>query len=207
MEMFGNVAINQTKWEVEALVNLCTNVTDGTHDTPERVPVGVPFITSKNIRPYEIDLTNLEFVSMETHQEIIKRCNPKSGDILYTNIGVNVGNAVANRLGFSFSLKNVALFQLNTAKLDPYYMESLLNNPGFKESRLQFSSVGGAQKFMSLDVLREMPIPIPPLDLQERFATVVQCYERLHSQQREASRQAELLFQGLLADAFNMCQY
>jgi len=104
VEIFGNVALNQMKWEVESLVNLCTNVTDGTHDTPERVPVGVPFITSKNVRPHEIDLTNLEFVSMETHQEIIKRCNPRLGDILYTNIGVNVGNAVANRLGLSFGL-------------------------------------------------------------------------------------------------------
>ena len=81
-------------------------------------------------------------------------------------------------------------------------MESLLNNPGFKESRLQFSSVGGAQKFMSLDVLREMPIPIPPLDLQERFSAVVRRYERLHAQQREATRQAEMLFLGLLSQVF-----
>ena len=82
-------------------------------------------------------------------------------------------------------------------------MKSLLNNPGFKESRLQLSSVGGAQKFMSLDVLREMPIPTPPLDLQERFAGIVQRYECLRAQQREGERQAEMLFQGLLEGAFN----
>ena len=123
VEMFGDVALNPMKWKVESLVNLCTNVTDGTHDTPERIPVGVPFITSKNVRPYEIDLTNLEYVSMETHQEIIKRCNPRWGDILYTNIGVNVGNAVANRLGFSFSLKNTCPLPIEHRKAKPILYE------------------------------------------------------------------------------------
>ena len=33
---------------------------------------------------------------------------------------------------------------------------------------------------------------------QERFAQIVACYERLRAQMQESTRQAELLFQGLL---------
>ncbi|MBD1826030.1 restriction endonuclease subunit S [Microcoleus vaginatus GB1-A2] len=202
LEMFGNPVTNPEGWDILPLNKLCTNITDGTHDTPDRLPSGVPFITSKNIRPYQMDLTDLEFVSLETHQEIIKRCNPSFGDILYTNIGVNVGNAVANRLKFSFSLKNVALLQPNHKILNHLFLESLLNNEIFKRHIIQISSIGGAQKFISLEVLRNISVIKPPLPLQEKFAQIVQKFDRLRTQQREADRQAEHLFQTLLHRAF-----
>ncbi len=43
----------------------------------------------------------------------------------------------------------------------------------------------------------------PPLPLQEKFAVIVQRFERLRAQQREAERQAGHLFQTLLHRAFN----
>jgi type I restriction enzyme S subunit len=47
-----------------------------------------------------------------------------------------------------------------------------------------------------------MTIPLPPLALQEKFVRIVQQFERLRAQQREAERQAEHLFQTLLHRAF-----
>ncbi len=43
---------------------------------------------------------------------------------------------------------------------------------------------------------------VPPLPLQEKFAQIVQKFERLRIQQQEAERQAEHLFQTLLHRAF-----
>jgi type I restriction enzyme, S subunit len=37
---------------------------------------------------------------------------------------------------------------------------------------------------------------------QERFAQIVTRYEKLRAQMRESTRQAELLFQGLLYESF-----
>ncbi|MCI0639539.1 MAG: restriction endonuclease subunit S [Gemmataceae bacterium] len=201
-EVFGDPISNAKKYDRSKLSAICTNITDGTHDTPERVSAGVPFITSKNIRPFEIDLTDLEFVTPEVHREIIKRCNPQFGDVLYTNIGVNVGNAVANCLPFEFSLKNVALIQPNRGKLEPRFIESLLNHIRFKESILNVSSVAGAQKFVSLDVLRGVEIIVPPLPLQKRFALIADRHERSEKVHREALRQGEHVFQTLLHRAF-----
>jgi type I restriction enzyme, S subunit len=202
LERFGNPIRNSERWPTIPLSEVCDNITDGTHDTPERVRSGVPFLTSKNIRPFEFDLTELEFVTEETHREIIKRCNPRFGDVLYTNIGVNVGNAVANRLGFEFSLKNVALIQPDFSKLDAAFLEALLNNSSFKKKILRCASVGGAQKFVSLELLRGIEIVVPPLTLQQTFASVVERVQYLLAVQREAVRQADHLFQSLLHDAF-----
>jgi hypothetical protein len=43
---------------------------------------------------------------------------------------------------------------------------------------------------------------MPRKSLQEKFAEIVQKFERLRAQQREAERQAEHLFQTLLHQAF-----
>ena len=202
LEMFGNPVRNQKGWRVSQLLDVCDNITDGTHDTPARFPSGVPFITSKNIRPFEIDLSVLEFVTQKTHQEIIKRCNPRLGDILYTNIGVNVGSAVANRLPFEFSLKNVALIQPDCNKLNSFFLEMLLNYEPFKQSILKVSSTGGAQKFISLKVLRYIQVILPPIALQKEFARRVEAVERLKTTHRESLAQLDALFASLQHRAF-----
>lgn len=50
--------------------------------------------------------------------------------------------------------------------------------------------------------VKDLPVSVPPLPLQEKFAQIVQTFERLRTQQREAERQAEHLFQTLLHRAF-----
>jgi type I restriction enzyme, S subunit len=166
------------------------------------VESGIPFITSKNIRPFEVDLSELDFVSPETHQDIIKRCNPRPGDVLYTNIGVNVGNAVANRLSFEFSLKNVALIQPDFARLDSRFLEALVNHGAFKESVLRVSSIGGAQKFISLKVLRAVSIVLPPIESQREFARRVRAVEKLKTAQRASLAELDALFATLQHRAF-----
>lgn len=201
-EMFGDPVANERGWPSEQLNDVCRNITDGTHDTPERTETGVPFITSKNVRPFEFDLSNLEYVSEETHKDIIKRCNPKLGDILYTNIGASVGAAVKNYLDFEFSLKNVALIQPDTDIIKSDYLEYALNNQNFKAALLSVSAAGGAQKFVTLKALRSTAIPLPPIEaqasFQERISALRACAKLLKTQ----SRHFESLFAALQHRAF-----
>ena len=95
------------------LEEVCTKITDGTHDTPERLTEGIKFITGKHIRPFSIDYNNSDYVTIKVHTEIYKRCNPEYGDILYTNIGVNYATAAMNTVNYEFSMKNVALLKYN----------------------------------------------------------------------------------------------
>lgn len=203
LDLFGDPVRNDKNWRRVHLLDRCRNITDGTHDTPDRVASGIPFITSKNIRPFEFDLSNLDFVTIETHREIIRRCNPQRGDVLYTNIGVNVGNAVVNRLDFDFSLKNVALIQPDFEKLDSLFLEALLNHNRFKEAILRTSSVGGAQKFVSLTILRGFEIILPPISLQRSFAAQVEAAHRIKKSQQTSLSKLGALFASLQHRAFH----
>jgi type I restriction enzyme S subunit len=61
---------------------------------------------------------------------------------------------------------------------------------------------GSDQPYINPTELVEMRVYTPPFTLQQKFARIVQKFERLRAQQREAERQAEHLFQTMLHRAF-----
>ncbi len=59
-----------------------------------------------------------------------------------------------------------------------------------------------SQANLFIGQIATLPVLLPPLALQERFAAIAQRHERLRGQQRKALRQAEQLFGALLGRAF-----
>ena len=200
--MFGDPVNNPSQWESYVLSEVCSKITDGTHDTPRRLKAGVKFITGKHIRPYFVDFENSDYVSQEVHETIYKRCNPELGDILYTNIGVNLGTAAKNNMDYEFSMKNVALLKYNRDYLNGSYLEFMLNSPNMKKEVIRIASLGGAQKFLSLTQIRNLSVLIPPLALQNKFSKSI---EELLIQKKSAERSllhTDELFNSLLQKAF-----
>ena len=62
---------------------------------------------------------------------------------------------------------------------------------------------GQTRARVSMGELARLPIPVPPLQLQQEFAAQVERVERVRGVQREALRQAEDLFASLLNRAFS----
>lgn len=68
---------------------------------------------------------------------------------------------------------------------------------------IQRSTTLAMKRMITKGKLEELLFFKPPLQLQQKFATLVARHERLRATQREALRQAEHLFQTLLHQAFN----
>jgi type I restriction enzyme M protein len=71
-------------WPVKELSEVTTKITDGAHFTPTYMETGVPFL-----RVTDITESNLskKFIPQEEHIELIKRCRPEKGDVLYSKNG------------------------------------------------------------------------------------------------------------------------
>lgn len=202
LDMFGDPVMNPKGWEEILMDEACEKVTDGTHDTPIRLTEGIKFITGKHIRPYNIDYDNSDYVTKTVHDEIYRRCNPEFGDVLYTNIGVNLGTAALNKVNYEFSMKNVALFKPKHELITGRYIEYFLNSKNMKAKILWIGSIGGAQKFLSLTQLRKLKVNLPPLALQNEFAARVSAIEKQKSQAKASLLEAENLFNSLMQRAF-----
>jgi type I restriction enzyme, S subunit len=201
-DMFGDPVSNPKGWEVKFMKDICHKVTDGTHDTPERLTEGVKFITGKHIRPSKVDYENSDYVTQDVHKEIYRRCNPENGDVLYTNIGVNLGTAAMNTVDYEFSMKNVALLKCKKKTLYGKYLEQFLNSKNMKANIVWIASIGGAQKFLSLTQIRKLKVAVPPIKDQKSFADRVQKIETQKAAMTTALKELQNNFNALMQGAF-----
>lgn len=84
-------------------------------------------------------------------------------------------------------------------RVNPLFLVFVLKH---NEKRLLQLARGANTEGLTLPMLESIPVPNVPLPLQEQFACIIQKFERVRRQQREATRQAEHLFQTLLHRAF-----
>ena len=175
------------------------DVRDGTHDTPKYVgDDGVPLITSRNFQAGKICFEGAKLISKSDHELIRRRSQVQKDDILYSMIGGNIGNQVLVDTDREFSIKNVALFKyISRSCTLPFYLNLFLETVTLS---LQEKAVGGAQPFVSLSLLRNIPFALPSFAEQSRIVTRVAELRRLCAdlRQRLAERQS---VQARLAEA------
>jgi len=155
-------------WSVENAQFAFNEVRDGTHDSPKDAAEGVPLVTSKNLNVGSIDFNNTKTISLDDHSEISKRSGVKKGDLLFSMIGT-IGNVAIVPENTEFSVKNVGLFRANPILLYERYSFFWLLSDTYQRY-LDDKKRGGSQKFVSLGILRESPVPIAPLNEQNRIA-------------------------------------
>lgn len=166
------------------------DVRDGTHDTPKYVEKdGVPLITSRNFESGKIRFDDAKSISRSDHELIMRRSRVDRGDILYSMIGGNIGNQVLVDTDREFSIKNVALFKYVSRSCTlPLYLNLFLQTVTLS---LQARAVGGAQPFVSLSLLRNIPFPLPPTAEQSRIVTRVTALRRLCADLRQRLQTAK----------------
>lgn len=186
------------------LETVCNLISDGTHHTPTYLERGVAFLSVKNVsRPTgKIDFSDIKFISQKQHDEISKRSKPEMGDILYTKIGATYGVAKTVETNREFSIfVSLALLKPKRERILPKYLESVMNSRFVKRQADNLVSGIGVPD-LHLREIKTFRVPLPEILLQEKFVAIVQKFERIRRQQREATRQAEHLFQTLLHRAF-----
>lgn len=160
------------------LPEICSLVTDGTHDSPKLQTEGIPFIKGKNISSGRIDFENCDFITEEDHAKCIKRVKPQPGDVLFANIG-SVGDVALVKEEREFSIKNVALFRPDGDKVDIRYFYYLVSSPIFKGGLLNVKS-GAAQPFISLESFRRQRFRIQASkQAQRRIGSILSNYDDL----------------------------
>ena len=202
LEIFGDPLKNENGWKLKELQDVCIKITDGTHHSPFNTEEGdIPYITAKNITKNGFDFRKLTYISKEVHEEIYKRCNPEIGDVLYIKDGVTTGIALVNTLEYEFSLLSSVALLKPSKDLNPYYLSHLLNlDIMYKKIR---SNMGGAAiTRLTIIKIKKIKIPIPPIELQNKFAKISQQVEKTTQAQKETSQELKSLFNTLTQKAF-----
>ena len=192
-DMFGDPVENEKGWEVKKLGEVCSQITDGTHNSPTNTKNGdFKYVTAKNIKKEGIVLDNITYVDADTHHSIYSRCNPEYGDILYIKDGATTGIATINNLNEEFSLlSSVALLKLED-KIINYYLKAVLNTPSLYNC-IRTNMGGAAITRLTLVKIKAIKIPLPPLPLQHLFTQRIEQIERQKSAVQKSITDLETL--------------
>lgn len=113
---------------------------------------------------------NVTYVSKDIHEEIFKRCNPEPGDVLFIKDGATTGVVTINNLEKPFSLlSSVALLKVKREILLPEFLVHVLRSQYTRELIARQMQGTGIPR-VTLKKLKELWIPIPPLNEQYRIS-------------------------------------
>ena len=148
------------EWKEYKATDFCTNVTDGTHDSPKPKAEGHYLITSKHLQNNVIDFSSAYRISEEDYMRVIQRSRVEQFDILFSMIGT-IGNTVrVVSPEVDFAVKNMAIFKMGQNDLKSkwlYYWLKSSTAKAYISSRL----AGSTQSYLTLDALRNFPIYAP----------------------------------------------
>ena len=156
-------------WKWVCLGELCTQITDGTHKTPTYQDEGIPFLSVKNISSGSFDLKDVKYISEEEHAELVRRCNPKKGDVLVCRIGT-LGKAITIDFDMEFSIfVSLGLIKTTNTILSDYIVQVI--NSGYGDAWVMANKAGGAMHTykINLNSLSLLSVPFPPLAEQKRI--------------------------------------
>ena len=178
-------------WEWCYLNDICTVVTDGTHHTPTYTEKGIPFLSVKDLSSGKINFSDTRFISLQEHQELIKRCHPEFGDVLLTKVGTT-GIAVSINTKDDFSIfVSVALLKLVTGTVDTNFITRLINSPLVKKYSSE-GTEGVGNKNLVLRKIKAFIVPLPPLKEQHRIVEkidrLMEKVDRLEKLKKERDR-------------------
>ncbi|ELA9729482.1 restriction endonuclease subunit S [Vibrio alginolyticus] len=186
------------------LGTLCSVVTKGT--TPTSIGLkfeesGVPFLRIQNLRELTVSLEDCLYVSADTH-ETLKRSKIRAGDFLITIAGT-IGRVAIVPDDFPECNCNqaVAILRFDRTKLLSRYLLHWLSTDDAL-NQIRGKKVTATISNLSLSQIKELEIPLPPLEEQKRIAAILDKADAIRQKRKQAIDLADEFLRSVFLDMF-----
>lgn len=161
-------------WRRLPLADACSLITDGSHYSPATVPEGMPYVTVRDVVGGVVDIAGSARIAVRDFRQLeANGCRPQRDDVLFSKDGT-VGRVARVRDDRPFVvLSSLAILRPAQDVVLPQYLESVLTSPGAQD-QARLSRTGTALRRVVLRNLRQLRIPVPPLDEQQRIVDILQ---------------------------------
>ena len=158
------------KYKLKDLVKEKTQGVNTTTDEIKYVSSGIKIIQAKNIKKYEYDFDKENYITLETYNQMKDNHKLKNGDILFTNIGSQLGNCAI------FDSNEKCIITWNVLKLVPnklvnnYYLCYYLN---YKSDFIRTLNSSSTMPFVSGKTITNIDCRIPNVEYQNKVVTIL----------------------------------
>ncbi len=160
-------------WKWVKLAAITSKITDGEHKTPRRVSsyCGYYLLSARNVRDGSIALDNVDYVDKEEFEQLAKRCNPLTGDVLISCSG-SVGRcAVVNDDNNYVMVRSAAM--VSPIIFDSRFLMYAIRSECI-QSQVRNRTKQTAQANLFQDAIRNLVVPFPPLAEQKRIVAKIE---------------------------------
>lgn len=154
------------------LSDVCSIITDGTHQPPKFVSDGIPFIFVANIIDNKVTYDAEKFIDQSTYDELIKRTPIEIGDVLLSTVGSYGHPAVVKTDKKFLFQRHIAYLKPKKDIIDSDYLHGAILSPDVQR-QIEEGVKGIAQKSLNLTEVKKMTIPVPDINKQKKFASFV----------------------------------
>ena len=172
VEMFGTN--KKSKYPFDSLENLTLKITDGKHGGCKgEKKSGYYFVGATEIYNDKINYQTAKEITKTDFEKDYKRCDLKNNDFVIVNTGATIGkSAIVNTDLADHTLlqKSVALIRTKQELINTIYLKYCYDaNPDMYNK-----GNGCARINLLLSQIKETMIPVPPIELQNKFAMIVE---------------------------------
>lgn len=200
VELFGDPATNPKGWPVKILKDCLAEIQSGNREKGGALASGVPSLGAEHINNdggFNLQPEKLKYIGEEFYCNL-KRGKIQIGDVLLVKDGATTGKTgyVTSSFPFEKAAVNEHVFLLRskpgmTNLFLFYYLRSKVGKERVL-GKFHGATIGGITKDFAL-----IEIPLPPLELQERFAAEVERVEALKTTVRAGIAETQTLFDAL----------
>lgn len=196
VEMFGDPVYNTKEWEMKTVIDECDCMVPG-RDKPKSFTGNIPWITIDDLQVNGITLDSKKGMGLTQNEiDYVKRKTVPAGSVLMSCVG-NLGicsiagkDLIINQQLHSFQCKN---------KLNNYYLMHYL---GYRIDYMNKHASSTTVLYMNKGVCNSIPLMLPPIDIQNEFATFVQQIDKLKVEVQKSLAENQLLFDSLMQQYF-----
>ena len=182
------------------LDDLCSIITDGTHQTPTYTKEGYTFLSSKNVTNKKIDWNNVKYISKELHQELSKRISPQKNDILLAKNGTTGVAALVDRDDIFDIYVSLALLRPKSS-IYPQYLLHVINSPITKR-QFDKNLKGIGVKNLHLKEIKNVLVPVPEYEIQKKIVKILDKAQILIDKRKEQIKYLDELVKSKFIEMF-----
>lgn len=200
VEMFGDVNTNENKWIVKKLNDICILKSGGTpsRQHPEYFEGTIPWITTVSLGKMVIDERDaIEFITEEAIENSATKLIPENS--LLFGVRVGVGKVSKNIIPMCTNQDIVAITNIDEHTINLIFLKQNLDMfSNLFDNQKRGATIQGIKS----DVLKNIEIILPPIELQNEFARFVEQVEKTKTQVQKSLDEAQLLFNSLMQEYF-----
>ena len=204
--MFGDPVKNDKGWEVDLIGNIW-HVSSSKRIYKDDISNedGIPFLKVADV----VDLINGKctpscFISKSHYEKLREENNvPHYNDILITSRGT-LGKVYIMKEEDEFYFQDGMITWLSAIKKDfnPLFFKFLFENKNYS-TKLGIVANQSTVAYISISQIKELSIPLPPLPLQQQFASKIESIEQMRADTKKSLAKSEELFNARMDYYFN----